>query len=127
MSPVALPAPTTAGMPYSRATTAEWLRMPPVSVTTAAATANSGVQDGAVVSATSTSPGARRPASSSERTTRATAVTVPAEPAAPVNTPASAAGAGGAPQNFATKRPIGLSGGGPGGSVPRAGGGVTPA
>src|SRR5438067_1844440 len=34
-------------MPYSRATTAQWLRMPPVSVTTAAAVANSGVQGGA--------------------------------------------------------------------------------
>src|SRR4051794_11108795 len=33
---VAVRAPTTAGMPYSRATTAEWLRIPPVSMTTAA-------------------------------------------------------------------------------------------
>ena len=53
---VAAPVPTTAGMRYSRATTALWLRMPPVSVTTAAAVAKSGVHGGAVVSATSTSP-----------------------------------------------------------------------
>jgi hypothetical protein len=42
-SAVAFPVPTTAGMPYSRATSAQWLRMPPVSETTAAAVAKSGV------------------------------------------------------------------------------------
>jgi hypothetical protein len=45
---VAFPVPTTAGMPYSRTTTAQWLRMPPVSETTAAAVAKSGVHGGAV-------------------------------------------------------------------------------
>ena len=58
---VAFPVPTTAGMPYSRATTAQWLRMPPVSDTTAAAVANSGVHGGAVVSTTSTSRGCSLP------------------------------------------------------------------
>ena len=57
----AAPAPTTAGMPYSRATTAQWLRTPPVSVTTAATVANSGVHGGAVVSATRMSPGLQAP------------------------------------------------------------------
>jgi hypothetical protein len=35
MTVVAPAAPTTAGIPYSRATTAAWLRIPPVSVTRA--------------------------------------------------------------------------------------------
>src|SRR3954447_7626286 len=126
MTVVALAAPTTAGMPYSRATTAQWLRIPPVSVTTAAATAKSGVHGGAVVSATRISPACRRSASSSDRTTRAVPVTLPADPAAPATTSGSDAGAGG-PQNFATKRVSGPSGGGPGGSVPSTGGAVTSA
>src|SRR3954447_14385024 len=121
---VAVPAPTTAGIPYSRATTAQWLRMPPVSVTTAAATANSGVHGGAVVSATRISPGFSRAASASERTTRATPVTVPGEPADPLTTPGSASGAG-TPENFAARRVNGLSGGGPGGIVPSIGGTAT--
>jgi hypothetical protein len=37
MADVATSQPTTAGRPYSRATMAAWLRMPPVSVTRAAA------------------------------------------------------------------------------------------
>src|SRR5919199_4959804 len=123
---VAVCAPTTAGIPYSRATTAQWLRMPPVSVTTAAATANSGVHGGAVVSATSTSPGRRRAASASERTTRATPTTVPDDPAEPRTTPGSA-GSAGAPENFIDRRVNGLSGGGPDGVVPSAGGAATSA
>src|SRR3989304_3288430 len=51
---------TTQGMPYSRAVMAGWERMPPVSVTTAPATAKRGVQGGAVITATSTSPWERR-------------------------------------------------------------------
>src|SRR3954447_9854807 len=94
MIAVALPAPTTAGIPYSRATTAEWPRIPPVSVTTAAAMPKSGVHGGAVVSATRTSPGASASASASERTPRATPVTGPADPAEPVTTPGSVDAAG---------------------------------
>src|SRR5829696_252019 len=115
-------APTTAGMPYSRATTAEWLRIPPVSVTTAAATPNSGVHGGAVVSATRISPGLTRAASASERTTRATPVAVPAEPEAPRTTPGSL-GPAGTPVNLAPRRVNGLSGGGPAGIVPSFAGG----
>src|SRR5207244_4179059 len=40
---VAIFVPTTAGSPYSRATTAQWLSRPPASVTIAAARAKSGV------------------------------------------------------------------------------------
>ena len=54
---VATPVPTTAGIRYSRATTAQWLRTPPVSVTTAAAVPKSGVHGGAVVTVTMMSPG----------------------------------------------------------------------
>src|SRR5438105_1612576 len=53
---VATPVPRTAGTPYSRATIELWLSGPPTSVTTAAARANSGVQAGVVIAATSTSP-----------------------------------------------------------------------
>ena len=41
--------PTTAGMPYSRATTAQWLNTPPLSVTMAAMWAKSALQAGVVV------------------------------------------------------------------------------
>jgi len=43
---VASPVATTAGMPYSRATSEAWAARVPPSVTTAAARANSGVQAG---------------------------------------------------------------------------------
>ena len=51
---VATPVPSTAGMPYSRATMELWLKGPPTSVTTAEARAKSGVQAGVVMPATST-------------------------------------------------------------------------
>ena len=54
---VALSAPTTAGMPSSRATMAAWQVRPPRLVTTAPAVFITGSQSGVVVSATSTSPG----------------------------------------------------------------------
>src|ERR1700690_4191217 len=63
---VAQPVPTTAGMRYSRATTALCDNTPPVSVTTAQAVANSGVQGGTVDSATSTDPACSLLASASE-------------------------------------------------------------
>jgi hypothetical protein len=52
MTAVAVPVPTTAGRKYSRATTALWLRTPPLSVTSAAVRANRGVHDGRVYSVT---------------------------------------------------------------------------
>ena len=48
--------PSTAGMPYSRATIELWLNGPPMSVTTPEAMANNDVQAGVVMLATSTSP-----------------------------------------------------------------------
>lgn len=57
---VALPVPSTAGMPYSRATIEPWLSGPPISVTTAEAIANSGVQAGVVMPATRISPGCKQ-------------------------------------------------------------------
>lgn len=84
---VALCAPTTAGIRYSRATTALWLKIPPVSVTTAATLAKRGVQGGAVVSAMRMSPGISFSASASERTTFATPRAVPGEPALPLTIP----------------------------------------
>src|SRR5579859_3787040 len=86
MMAVAEPVPTTAGMPYSRATMAQWLRMPPESVTMAATVAKSGVQGVAVVSATSTSPRRSLPASSNDRSTLAGPRTRPDEPGCPVTT-----------------------------------------
>jgi len=53
---VASPVPTTAGMPYSRATSEAWAARVPPSVTTAAARVKRGVQAGAVTLATRTSP-----------------------------------------------------------------------
>ena len=65
-------APTTAGIPRSRATMAACASTPPVSVTTADATDSSGVHDGSVVRHTSTSPGRSPPAPAGSVTTRAT-------------------------------------------------------
>jgi hypothetical protein len=65
-------------MPYSRATIELWLSGPPMSVTTAAAMANSEVQAGVVMLATRTSPGCIRPKSAGPASTRAVAVTCPA-------------------------------------------------
>ena len=75
--------PTTAGIEYSRATTAQWLRMPPASVTIAAARAKSGVQGGAVVGATRISPDSSDSPSASERTMRTRPRATPGEPAMP--------------------------------------------
>ena len=68
---VASPVPTTAGIPYSRATWDECEATPPVSVTTAAARAKRGVQAGVVAGATRTSPACNLSNSASERTMRA--------------------------------------------------------
>ena len=65
-------------MPYSRATIELWLSGPPMSVTTAAAIANSEVQAGVVMLATSTSPGSQPAEVAGPSSTRAVAVTRPA-------------------------------------------------
>ncbi len=83
MSRVALLTPTTAGIPYSRAMVVPCEIIPPVSVTSAAAVRNSGVQPGSVVEATRISPGSTC-ASLGSNTTRATPVTRPAAAARPV-------------------------------------------
>jgi hypothetical protein len=82
---VAPAAPTTAGRPYSRATTAAWLRMPPVSVTSAASDGKSGVQAGVVVAVTRMSPRSMRAKSSGPATTRAIPSATPADAAAPLS------------------------------------------
>ena len=53
---MAVPVPTTQGMPSSRDTIAAWQVRPPSSVTTAAARLSTGSQSGSVIRATSTSP-----------------------------------------------------------------------
>ena len=89
MASVARGTPTTAGMPYSRATTAPWLLAPPISITSPPAVRNSGVQPGSVEGATRISPGSSR-APTGSRMTRAGAVTVPAEAGVPRSAPAGA-------------------------------------
>src|SRR4051812_45607878 len=81
---VALPVPTTAGMPYSRATIAAWDMIPPMSETVAAILPNTGVQLGEVTGATRISPSASLPMSRTSRMTRAVPSTTPDEPAKPV-------------------------------------------
>src|SRR5712691_1101565 len=78
MRSVAFGTPTTAGIPYSRATTAPCDIIPPISITSALAVRKSGVHPGSVAGATSTSPGSRR-APAGESITRATPRAVPGE------------------------------------------------
>lgn len=73
-------------MPYSRATIELWLSGPPTSVTTPAAIANSGVQAGVVIRATSTSPGCMLAKSSGPCSSRAGALTCPELAPTPVMT-----------------------------------------
>src|SRR5919201_6291171 len=84
MRAVALPVPTTAGMPYSRATIAAWDMIPPMSDTAAATLPNTGVQLGEVTGATRISPSLSLPTSRTSRITRATPSATPGEPAKPV-------------------------------------------
>src|SRR6267378_1035869 len=91
MRPVASGTPTTAGMPYSRATTAPCDIIPPISMTRAPAVRKSGVQPGSVDGATSTSPGSSR-APTGERMTRATPRAIPGEAGVPRMPPSVAAG-----------------------------------
>ena len=86
---VASPVPTTAGMPYSRATREAWAARVPPSVTTAAARANSGVHAGAVAFATSTSPSRNAAKSSGPCTMRTGPVARPADAGCPTITPSA--------------------------------------
>src|SRR5207253_9385959 len=90
---VAAGTPTTAGMPYSRATTAPCEFAPPISMTRPPAVRNSGVHPGSVEGATRISPGSRW-APTGSRTTRAGPVTRPAEAAVPTSPPSVTAASG---------------------------------
>ncbi len=68
---VASPAPTTAGMPSSRATIAAWQVRPPRLVTIALAIFITGSQSGSVMSVTRTSPGCSSFIRLEDRITRA--------------------------------------------------------
>ena len=81
MRVVAMPVPTTAGMPYSRATIAACDIVPPMSETAAAILPNTGPQLGAVTGQTSTSPSRIWPMSLTLSSTRATPSTTPGEAA----------------------------------------------
>src|SRR6266702_4163226 len=84
---VASPVPTTAGMPYSRATREACAARVPLSVTTATARANSGVQAGVVAWATSTSPAWKASKSSWRRTMRTGPVARPGLAGCPMIAP----------------------------------------
>ena len=86
---VASGTPTTAGIPYSRATTAPCDIIPPISITSALAVRKSGVQPGSVEGATSTSPGSRR-APAGARMTRATPRATPGDAGVPRIAPSAA-------------------------------------
>ena len=78
---VAWPVPTTAGMPYSRATIAACDIVPPMSDTAALILPNTGAQLGAVTGQTRISPSRIWPMSLTLRSTRATPSTTPGEAA----------------------------------------------
>src|SRR5215471_10512459 len=87
---VAVPVPTTAGNPYSRATMAAWLIEPPMSETAAEIFWNTGAQVGLVTWQTSISPWFSLAISCTERTTRAVPSTTPEEAAKPLSSLGSA-------------------------------------
>ncbi len=79
--------PTMAGMPYSRAvTTAPWVIMRPVSITSPAAVKKSGVHERSVPGQTMISPDCSRALRGSS-TTRTRPCTLPGETGLPKNTP----------------------------------------
>src|SRR6185312_854190 len=80
---VALPVPTTAGSPYSRATMAAWLIEPPMSETAPTIFWKMGAQVGLVTWHTRISPFCRRAISSTDLTMRAGPSTTPLEAAKP--------------------------------------------
>src|SRR5262249_58368840 len=92
---VASPVPTTAGMPYSRATIAACDIDPPMSDTAALILANTGAQDGAVTGQTRISPSRSSPIWFTSVSTRALPSTTPDEAATPTSS-----SAGGVSQEF---------------------------
>src|SRR6185295_341239 len=86
---VASGTPTTAGIPYSRATTAPCDIIPPISITSALAVRKSGVHPGSVAGATRTSPGSSR-APAGENITCATPRAVPGDAGVPRIAPSAA-------------------------------------
>ena len=88
MRSVASDVPTTAGISYSRASTAGCAANPPALVTSPAIFGNSTCQAGLVISHTRMSPGWTASNSASLSTTRATPSIVPGDPATPVSSPA---------------------------------------
>src|SRR5579863_2240703 len=84
MRVVAVPVPTTAGRPNSRATMAAWLIEPPMSDTAAEIFWNTGAQVGLVTWQTRMSPCRSRPISSTDRTIRAGPSAMPLEAANPL-------------------------------------------
>src|SRR5205085_3221761 len=80
---VAWPVPTTAGMPYSRATIAACDMVPPMSETAAAILPNTGPQLGAVTGHTRISPSRTWPISLTPSSTRAVPSPTPGEAAYP--------------------------------------------
>jgi hypothetical protein len=75
---VTLPAPITAGIPYSRATMEPWAKRLPISVTRPLACENNGDQAGVVVGHTNRVPGGIFANSAGERMSVADAVILPA-------------------------------------------------
>ena len=86
MRRVAVPVPTTAGRPYSRATMAAWLIEPPMSDTAAEILRKIGDQVGLVTWHTRMSPSSKREISSTDFTTRAVPSTTPRDAANPLST-----------------------------------------
>src|SRR5487761_1626963 len=86
---VASPQPTTAGIPYSRATIAACDIEPPMSETAAWILAKTGAQDGAVTGTTRISPSRSLPISDTSNRTRAPPSTTPAEAATPTTSSGS--------------------------------------
>ena len=80
---VACPVPTTAGMPYSRATIAAWDIVPPMSETAALILPNTGAQLGAVIGQTRISPVCTWSSSFGDVMTRAGPSAIPADAATP--------------------------------------------
>src|SRR5918992_1464455 len=87
MSCVAVLAPTTAGIPNSRDTTAGCERAPPESVTSPPIFVNRTTHDGLVILQTSTSPFLTWSNCSGESTTRATPSYTPADAPSPLTDP----------------------------------------
>src|SRR4029077_10129055 len=84
-----------------RLTMIAWLSGAPTSTTTPAAGTNSGVHDGSVIGATSTSPGSSAEGSCESSTTRARPWAIPGQPGMPCNVSPSLTTATGRPPRVA--------------------------